>query len=345
MSRLVRYSDMVLARVRGSSSGYPGVGTLRALGRFMGMGNAKKFDPSVIAVAPGQLCRGVKLQQLEGYLEQGQIQHLHLQESQVEGDVKDVCLVSHVVLDCSPHLLSCSENIGTAALYGANRQWLPNAGAIIVMCRPAIWTDISMQARMCPQMLAEGASSVTLAKMGGDPYKDQPDYTQLVAMCDETCAVIGTQDGISFGGMLDIERFVDKIYYVSGSGRSKFGLVPTESCLIETFENSSYGERALSLEIVMTDKPEYLEILEESLIKVGKLEEGYRVLTPSDAAVLMSDLDLREIANEKAGSLGMLTISAVPKDLHGPELVEYVKSKPGIGSVLDMKGKPPSPPI
>ncbi|KTD53834.1 hypothetical protein Lsan_3498 [Legionella santicrucis] len=292
----------------------------------IGLQGLKQWDPELVEIGTNQLCRGVTRNQLLNMLEINQL--TQISKTTTFEDVEHSDIARQVIRGGDPNLLSLTRNMLTANCYGANRYWLPSDGAIIVGCLPAVFSNISKQAKMCPQMCEKEQKRATeLALSSGDYYKDAVDVTQLTIEVNEICAIVGKQKGVHFDGMYDVDKCIDKIYHVVGTGRPKLGLVPMSSCLVETFHNPDYRERALAVEIVLTQNPEYLEILIDTMRKEGELEPGQRVLTPDDAALIMGDLELRKLAVDTASSTGTSILSSVPEKLHGPEMLEYLKSE------------------
>lgn len=228
-----------------------GGGVIGAASRVATRGKLKPWEPELVDVGERQLCRGVNKPQLKNMLQIQQI--TQIQASNYE-DLEFSDLGRQVMRGGDPNLLSWTPNVSTANCYGANRYWLPRDGAIIVGCYPAVFTDISEQAIMCPPICDKEQNKVVERLLQtGDYYREAPDVVKVSAECDEICAIVGKQKGVDFGGMYDVNRFVDKIFHVIGTGRSKVGLVPVSSCLVETFVNPDYIERALSVNAPAVD--------------------------------------------------------------------------------------------
>ncbi|KTD72382.1 hypothetical protein [Legionella tucsonensis] len=304
-------------------------GVVGSVSRVLREGKLKRWEPETVKISSKQLCRGMTKSQLNYMLKTRNLTQVDTSKFikiKVE-DVEHSDIGRQVVRGGDPNLLSFTRNISTANHYGANRYWLPGDGAIIIGCLPAVFTDISEQAIMCPQMCdKEQKKARERILQGGDYYREAPDVTQITAECDEVCAVVGKQKGVSFGGMYDVDRHIQKILHVIGTGRPRLGLVPVSSCLVETFVNPDYEERALSVKIVLTKDPEHLEILTDTMTNTGKLQRGQRVLTADDAALIMADSELNLLFSATAGSSGTMVLESVPKKLHGHDMLEYLKS-------------------
>ncbi|CAM3043949.1 Uncharacterised protein [Legionella steigerwaltii] len=305
-------------------------GVVGSVSKVLSKGKLKVWDPGTVTLGSKQICRGMTKAQLNHMLKIKQITQIEPSSKFIKSKVEDVehsDIGRQVIRGGDPNLLSFTYNIRTANLYGANRYWLPGDGAIAIGCLPAVFTDISEQAIMCPQMCEkEQKKAVERLLQGGDYDKEAPDVAQVTAQCDEICAVVGKQKGVSFGGMYSVDRHVQKILHVVGTGRPRLGLVPVSSCLVETFINPDYHERALAVKIVLTKKPEHLEILTDTMTSAKKLEPGQRVLTVDDAALIVSDPELNVLFLAAAGPSGTTILDSVPKALHGPEMLEYLKS-------------------
>ena len=303
-------------------------GVVGAVSKVFSKGKLETFGSTEIKVSPNQLCRGIRRQELDIMLQTNQLSHPKddKQPRVKQWDVEESD-IGRQFMRGDPNLLSLTPYALTANLYGPNRYWLPRDGAIIVGCRPAVFTNIGEQARLCPPMCdKEDKFQQSYRQI---QLLEGVNVADLVANSQEVAAVVGSQKGVSFDGMYPVDSFIERIYHVIGSGRSKFGLVPSVSCTVDEFINPEYVERALAVEIVLTKDPEHLEMLEDSMKRAGTLQPGQRVLTPDDAAVIMSDPELRALATAAAGPSGTITFSSVPKDVHGPEMISYVKQTLG----------------
>jgi hypothetical protein len=299
-------------------------GVIGATAKVVSRGELKQWDPDSVTLKENQVCRGVTRAQLDLMLKIRQ-----LTQPKLPGPVVDIGktdLGTHVMR--GSQLLPMARNLYTANLYGANRYFLPRDGAIVVTCKPAIYTDIAKQAIACPQIFEEEQRR-TLERTwaGGDIYREVPDVTKLAAGGDEICAVGGSQGGVSFEEMFEVDKFVETIYHVVGTGRPRLGLVPITSCLVDKFDNPDYVERALAVEIVFPQTPEHLAILEDSLRSSGELAPEHRLLTPDDAAVIMSEPELRALATAAADKSGTYLVTSVPKEAYGPNMVDHLKGE------------------
>lgn len=304
-----------------------------SVSKIIARGKMKPWDGHDVHVGPNQLCRGITRKQLDEILKTGNISHI--KQTKVLDYIKppkpilDVSNsdIGRQVMRGDPNLLSFTRNPGTAQLYGANRYWLPKDGAIIITCLPAVFTDISEQARLCPALCdkeQEHYANAVLSKGSSGDWREPLNVSAFVIGCEEICAVIGNQNGVSFDGMLLVNSFVDKIYHVVGTGRSHFGLIPHTSCLVNAFTNPNYAERSLAVKIVLTTEPHHLEILEDTMRRVGELQADQRVLTAYDAAVIMGDPQLRELATTASES-GTIILSSVPKEAYGNDMLDHIK--------------------
>ncbi|CAM2735230.1 Uncharacterised protein [Legionella steigerwaltii] len=304
-------------------------GVIGSVSKVFLRGELKPWDPDLIKVGSKQVCRGMTKAQLNQMLTEKEITQFKLKKQAPDIEYSDIG--RQVIRGGDPNLLSFSPSSYTASLYGANRYWLPRDGAIIVGCLPAVFTDLSEQAKACPQMCDKEQRIYNEARLaGGDYYRSDPlddgGVAKLVMECNEICAVVGSQKGICFDKMYQVDSFVEKIHHVIGTGRPRLGLIPSTSCLVDTFINPDYVERALAVKIVLTKNPEHLEILEETMKISGDLEPDQRVLTADDAALIMGDPELRLLATTAAGPAGTTIVSSVPKDAYGPEMLVHLKS-------------------
>jgi len=296
------------------------------MSRVLASKGLKPFDPSKIIVKPQQLCRGLPSNQFLAMLRQEQIQFAPKKNIH---DVSCCDIGRQVMQGGDPNLMAFSPSLETANQYGANRYWLPREGVLIITGMPAVFSDISEQARLCPQLCAEEDKrlhewfSTRYGGMQGYGHSYITVATRAMS-CNEICAVVGKQDGVSFSNMFSINNFVQTVLHVIGTGRSHYGLVPLESCMVEAFHNPDYIERALALKIVLTNKPEFLGVIETTMRRRGELQPDQRVLTAFDAAVILGDPELRQLATTPSPS-GTTILYSVPKEIHGQDLVAYLK--------------------
>lgn len=300
-------------------------GVIKTAYKTFSEGNMRQWDPQLITVGKSQLCRGVTPFQLNEIIKSGQVGQIPREGF---ADVQFSDLGRHVMRGGDPNLLSFTRNLYTANLYGANRCWFPQTGAIIVGCYPAVFTDISEQALMCPPMCDKEQEKVTNdLLMDSESYGREPaDVAKISVECNEVAAVVGKQDGVDFGGMYDVNKHIHQVYRIMGTGRSRFGLIPATSCLIETFVNPDYAERSLSVKIVLTVEQNYIEMLEDAMKQTGKLTPGNRVLTPKDAALIASEPGLKRLLTAESSSGTTTILESVPEGAHGPDMLDHVKS-------------------
>lgn len=298
-------------------------GIIGAVTKVVGASKLKPWDPNLVDIGERQLCRGITKSQLERMLDNQQLIKRTTSNYQ---DLEFSDIGRQVMRGGDPNLLSFTRSIYTAHLYGANRRILPGDGAIIVGCYPAVFTDISEQAIMCPQMCDKEQKIVAEQILqSGDYYREAPDVVKVAAECNEICVIVGKQKDVEFDGLYDVNKFIQKIFHMIGTGRPCLGCIPISSCLVETFVNPDYVERALSLKIVLTTDPMYLEILEDSMKRSGKLPLDCRVLTPYDAAQVMDDPELRVLATAAASSAETTIITSVPQNAYGADMLDHLK--------------------
>lgn len=311
-----KFSNMVLDSLLSYGQGYGGF-----FGLIRSVPYIKKFeqwDPNKIIIGKNQLGRGLTMAQTINMLSSNRIGQCG--DIEKFGGLENSDIGRQAARGGDPNLLSMSSLLYTCNLYGANKGVVPRSGTIIVANLPAVFTDISEQANICPEMCnKEQIIEDNRALISGRTANCVKTVTRE---CNEISAVVGKYDGVSFCGMYDVNTHVDKIYYVVGTGRPNYmGFVPITSCLVNTFENPNYAERVLAIKIVLTSDPKHLEVLNDKL----ELGSGERVLTPRDAAIIMGDPVLRELA-KSITALETKVLSTLPRNVHGRAVVEYVKS-------------------
>ena len=89
--------------------------------------------------------------------------------------------------------------------------------------------------------------------------------------------------------------------------------------------------------MTLTSDPQYLDILESQMISCGQLEIGQRLLTPDDAALIQSDEELRSYLTSPAGPNGLIILKSIPKDIHGNEVVPYLRDLLSSSAALQMR--------
>jgi len=225
-------------------------------------------------------------------------------------------------------LLSMSNSYLTANMYGANRSFIPSDGAIITVGMPAFYVPISEHVRLCPQLCEDYTKNLMLvppSPFTDNPAASAPDVVALTIGVNEVAAVVGRHNGVDFRNLLDVNMSVERIFHVFGSGRGV--VVDCKTCVVETYINPNYAPRALSCEITLTTNPEHLDILAQQMRNNGRIQEGQRLLTPDDAALILGDEDLRDYLTNPAGPNGPITLTSLPQDMHGHDVVSYLKNQ------------------
>ena len=303
-------------------------GLMNSLFTTLRKNKLESWDPKLIEIGPQQVCRGMTISQFNKIVEKKSIS----QESfkGVALDVEHSDIGRQVIRGGDPNLLSFTPSLETANLYGANRYWLPQNGVIVVGCLPAVFTDISEQAKLCPQMCSKEQKQRNQAIALGETYRLYDSLAghgvaELVMECNEICAVVGRQKGVIFDNLYPIDSFIQKVYHVIGSGRTHLGLIPSSSCLVETFINPHYIQRAFAVKIVLTKNPVYLDILNETMKRSGLLKPDQRVLTPDDVALIMDNPRLRKLATAPASHTGTIIVDSLPKEAFGSGMLAFVE--------------------
>jgi|TARA_R110002126_G_scaffold272886_1_gene417189 hypothetical protein len=311
-----KYSQFVASQIRSPSA---------ALKQgFFSVTSKRGWNISSLQKPENTLCRGITRVELDKMLASGQIPTFTKSTDKDLGQ----CDYGEQSIQGQGALLSMSNSYLTANMYGANRSFVPSDGAIITVGMPAFYVSISEHVRLCPQLCDDYTKSLMLVP--SSPFTDNqsasaPDVVALTIGVDEVAAVVGRHNGVDFGNLLDVNMSVHSILHVFGSGRGM--VVDCETCVVENYINPNYAPRALSCEITLTTNPEHLEILAQQMCNNGRMQEGQRLLTPDDAALIMSDEDLHHYLTNPAGPNGPITLTSLPQDMHGHDVVSYLKKQ------------------
>ncbi len=303
-----------------------------------------RFDLDKLVKPSHTFCRGITRAELDRMLITNRIQTFR---SSSDVDIGD-CEYLKQVLQGQGGLLSVSSSFSTANMYGANRSFVPQDGAIITIGMPAFYVPISEHARLCPQLcLVHIEKTVNIAR--GSLINEvpaavsMPDFVGLTIGANETAVVVGHHNGVDFSStLLDVNTNVYSISHVVGGGRSL--LADCQTCIIETYENPDFSQRALSVELTLTSNPEHLEILVEQMIHAGTIDKEQRLLTPNDAALIQSDEELSCYLTSIAGPDGPIILRSVPKEIQGEDLIPYLQSLLSSKILLDLENSPKNGP-
>lgn len=298
----------------------------RNLGQAALLSSKESWNLGKIHIPPNTLCRGITESELNKFAMTGQIPTFTGASDAQIGD----CDYAKQVLSGQGGLLSLSPDIGTARLYGANRSFIPNSGAILILGLPAFYVPISEHVRMCPQLCdsyTKQFSEVSKSPfVGSDASSTAQSDVDIVGLCvgaQEVTAVVGRHNGVDFSDMLN-DDFVHSVIQVMGSGRGM--LVDCATCVTKVHENKDYAPRALSIEITLATDPEHLKTLTEQMVRSGHIEPGQRIITADDAAIIKSDPDLFNYLTSKAGPNGPVTVTSLPEGIYGEDIVEHLKT-------------------
>lgn len=289
-------------------------------------------------------CRGITRDELDRMLLTNKIQTFR---SSFDEDIGK-CEYLKQTLKGQGGLLSVSSSFSTANMYGANRSFVPRDGAIITIGTPAFYVPISEHVRLCPQIGITDIERTVNVQRGSyltevSTAVSMPDYIGLTIGVNETAIVVGHHNGVDFSNtLLDVNINVYSISHVVGSGRGL--LVDCQTCVIETYVNPDFSQRALSVELTLTNNPEHLEILVSQMVYAGTIDKEQRLLTPNDAALIQSDEELSCYLTGIAGRNGPVILRSVPKEIQGTALVPYLRDLLSSKIDLDIKNSPKNGP-